>query len=267
MQKPSWSRTAAEIAAVATRDGRARHGAFSIEGLRLFERALAARAPIRAALVAASAHAAPGERLARVLTALGERGVDVRVVPDDAFAERTDGRELGGVLGLVALPPPGDLDRLLSAHDRARLLVLCDVDDPGNVGALVRSALAGGALACVAVGVSDPWHPKAVRTSMGSVFRLPLVRAADFASLGATFARHGVTTWAAVARAGVACRDAPRGPRTALVVGSEAFGLPAAVARACDQRVSIPMPADVDSYSVNAAAAILLYELGRDALE
>ena len=81
------------------------------------------------------------------------------------------------------MPPPVALDALINsgAPDPARLLVAVDVVDPGNAGALVRTAHASGAAAFVALGVTDPYHPRATRTSLGSLFRLPILRYATTA--------------------------------------------------------------------------------------
>jgi TrmH family RNA methyltransferase len=139
-----------------------------------------------------------------------------------------------------------------------------NLSDPGNTGAVIRTSLAAGAAGFVAVGDTDPWHPKAVRTSMGSLFALP-VRTVEHDSEWLRACRtHGVEIFATDCREGEPLPGArPRGGRLALVLGSEAFGLPEDVLARVDRRVTIPMPAGVDSYSVNAAAAILAYTLGR----
>lgn len=138
--------------------------------------------------------------------------------------------------------------------------------DPGNTGALVRTALAGGAAGFLALGGADPFHPKAARTSMGALFRLPVGRLplTDAPALKAACARHGVGL------VGLATGDRPPVwdgpslcPRAAVLMGSEAFGLTDAQLAVCDAVVTIPMPDHVDSFSVNAAAAVALVEWRR----
>ncbi|MEZ6188042.1 MAG: RNA methyltransferase [Planctomycetota bacterium] len=233
--------------------GRQRWGCFAIEGTRLHERALRAEAPPLKTLVAASFGAAPREQA--LLRALAERGVPTEQVPDATLAPLLGGRTFGAILGLVPLPPAPSWDALLEGPD-PRLVVLVDVTDPGNVGALVRTAHASGAAGLLAVGRSDPFHPKAVRASMGSVFKLPLLTL-DVAPWEALRAR-GVRTVAATTGGGDLGAFVPEPGAYALVLGSEAHGLEPAP---WDQALRIPMPPGVDSYSVNAAAAVLLWAL------
>ena len=162
----------------------------------------------------------------------------------------------------MALPDPPDPGELLSADPCALVAVAVDVEDPGNVGALMRTSLAVGVAAFAAVGISDPFHPKAVRTSMGAVFKLPVLKRTDPGACLDVLAANGVGTVGAVSRDGVPLPEYRRpAGRLALLVGSEAFGLPDAVVARLDGRVSIPQSSEVDSFSVNAAAAILLYSL------
>ncbi len=166
-------------------------------------------------------------------------------------------------VGLVkARPNQSSFELVATTRDHGGvLLVLVDVEEPGNVGALVRTALAGGATGVVAVGASDPWHPKAIRTSMGSVFRLPT--AFEPKPMWVASELGALARVAAVARGGVAPWRVPPLSSGALIVGSEARGLSEAVQESCEHAVTIPMPAGADSFSVNAATAVLLYELRR----
>ncbi|MET0412445.1 MAG: RNA methyltransferase, partial [Polyangiaceae bacterium] len=135
---------------------------------------------------------------------------------------------------------------------------------PGNVGALLRTGLACAAAGAVCVGRSDAFHPKAVRTSLGSLFKLPLVHTPSAEALLAELARHGVHALATVARGGERLERArwPEGT-LALLMGNEGQGLPEAISSAADGRVRIDLSEEVDSFSVNAAAAICLYEIQR----
>ncbi len=144
------------------------------------------------------------------------------------------------------------------------LLAAAGVVDPGNVGALTRTAHAGGAAALLAAGASDPFHPRATRISRGSIFKLPVIRYDSVAALLDDLRGHGVFTVATAAAGGIPLPEViwPARP-TAVLLGNEAEGLPPEVAGAVDLQVTIPMAAGVDSYSVNAAAAIVLYAAGQ----
>lgn len=273
MSSPAPERRLAELRRCESAGGRQELGAFSIEGTRLVERALRAGAPLRAVVVSRTYGARAGSREQALLTELEERAsLELHSLAPEEIAELVGGRTFGDLLALVDLPAEPRLHQVLAANsDAARdsdqefhpgLLCVVDGADPGNVGALVRTALASGARAFVAVGSTDPFHPKAVRTSMGSLFRLPILRRPDFEAWLAELAEAGVTRFAAVATGGeplrgVALDSAPR----ALFVGSEAFGLPSDACERLDAGVTIPMRAGVDSLSINAAAAVCLYEL------
>ena len=269
--KTTYARRAAELRQAASPRGRARLGLFAIEGTRAFERALRADFPLAGALAAHGfgAGASPADERARALLAeLELRGVPCERAPDALLEELCAGRDIGRIQGLARVPAPLRARELaaLAAREagRARILAIDAIREPGNVGALVRTALASGAAAACCVAPADPWHPKAVRTSMGSVFRLPIatydragalledLAAAGFATLGASATGAGPLEAASVGWA-----------RVALFVGCEAAGLAPETLARLDRSVAIPMGAAVDSYSVNAAAAILLHELAR----
>ena len=134
-------------------------------------------------------------------------------------------------------------------------VALWGVGDPGNVGAILRSALAFGA-ACVALGpgCADPFGPKAVRASMGAIFALPVARVAAVDELPGERV-------ALAARAGEPLRG-PAGGEVSLLVGAEREGLPADVVAACDRVAHIAIAGD--SLNAAMAATVALYELTRD---
>jgi TrmH family RNA methyltransferase len=260
----AWRGILADIGRTRTSQGRSRLGRFSIEGLRLHERAIRAGVAVEVALASESFAASSEERNRRLLGELESAGCTVRVVSDDVIAELTEGRDVGAIVGLVRLPSDRPVEEIVpKPGPQAHLtLVAVDVEDPGNVGAMIRTALASGASAFIAVGVSDPFHPKAVRTSMGAVFRVPILRQNSARALLESLSRQDVTTVGAVSRGGMTPdRLNLKIPSIAVLIGSEAFGLSKEVCADLDHLVSIPMASEVDSFSANAAAAILLYAL------
>ncbi len=250
----------------ATARGRERSGYFSIEGIRLHERALRAGWRVETAIHGHSFRQAASPRVQTLLHDLEASGTGLVDIPDEVMIELTDGRDLGAIIGLLPQPNPAALVDVISAGSAGPLLLLVadGIKDPGNTGALMRTALAAGATAFIACGISDPYHPKAVRTSMGSLFKLPVLTKpstlALLAELSAlNFQLLGLAVDADLSITQVDCSE--RG--AAILVGSEAWGLAPETQQALDSLVSIPMRDGVDSYSVNAAAAIALYELGR----
>jgi TrmH family RNA methyltransferase len=251
-----------DVRRVSTARGRAQVGAFLAEGRRLFERGIRAGWVPREVLVGADARREMRE-LEPLLAEVAVLGGRVLEAPDAELLVLSEGRRSGLLSVLFRLPPALELERLL-ASPAGPVLVIVDVVEPGNVGALVRTALASGAAGAICVGASDPFHPKAVRTSLGSLFKLPLARLGTSEDLIGTLRGHGVHCLATVARDGEAIDRAvwPRG-NLALLVGNEGQGLPTRLRDAADQRITIDLSSAADSYCVNAAAAVCLYELQR----
>lgn len=253
-----------DVRRTATRRGRAALGAFATEGLRLLERGLRAGRTPRQVLIGASLRQAE-PALPALLARLEAEGCPWLELPDARLLELAEGRRSGLCTALFELPPAQGLPEWLAARPPGALLLgLVDVREPGNVGALVRTALASAAAGVICAGDSDPYHPKAVRTSLGSVFKLPCLQVHGEPGLVDELRALGVHCLAAVARGGERLRDARWPERSlALFVGNEGQGLAAGFVARVDGSVRIDLSAELDSYSVNAAAAICLYEIQR----
>jgi RNA methyltransferase, TrmH family len=253
-----------DVRRVTTARGRAQVGAFSVEGRRLLERALRADWAPRELLVGAN-HRRESPELEPLISQVLARGGGVREAPDAELMTLAEGRRSGLATALFAVPEAPPLARLLApSREGLVFLVIVDVAEPGNVGALIRTALASGASGAICVGSTDPFHPKAVRTSLGSLFKLPLGRLGSSEGLLDDLRAHGIHSLATVARDGVALDRAvwPRGS-LALLVGNEGQGLPERLREAADGRVTIDLSSAADSFCVNAAAAVCLYEVQR----
>lgn len=167
--------------------------------------------------------------------------------------------------GVVALAQarPAVLEDLLTPAP-ALVLVACDVQDPGNAGAMIRAAEAGGATGVLFTGVSaDPWGWKALRAAMGSTFRLPVVRHAEAVSTCERLRQAGLRLFAAVPYAGVLIDRANLGSAAAFILGGEGGGLSHEILTLADEHVTIPMAAPVESLNAAVAAALLVYEARR----
>jgi TrmH family RNA methyltransferase len=167
--------------------------------------------------------------------------------------------------GVVALADrPASREEDLFANAAPLVVIAVDVQDPGNLGAILRTAEAAGASGLIATtGGADPMGWKAVRGSMGSVLRLPVLRVADADAALALARRHGVRCAAAVRDGGTSMDTADLTGALAIVVGGEGSGLSDATIGASDLRVSIPMAPQVESLNVATAAALLVYEARR----
>lgn len=263
---------ARRIRGLSRRRQREREGLFVAEGVRVVEELLTTGVVLRTALVTSSlGDTERGARLRARLERLdGQRGRDgggdgAAVVVHEA--DDTLLRDLGGTSTPQGVLVVGVIPRVelsaLRPSGASVVLVLDGVQDPGNLGTLARSAAAFGCEAVVCLpGTVDPWNPKSVRASAGSLFRLPVVQTSPM-ELGEWLARHGYLLAAAEAGA-PAIGTEPLPQRVALVLGNEGAGLTEEVAATCERRLSIPMKGGTESLNVAVAGAILLYELTRE---
>ena len=188
---------------------------------------------------------------------LVEAGLDAGLEPSDVLVAGEDVEaELLAEVSTLAHPP-----RVVAVFRRDDLprgtrpvtLALWRVADPGNVGTLLRAADAFGAGVALSEGCADPTGPKAVRASMGAIFRVPLAGFEEPAARRVALVAHGGTPLPELAADG----------DVVLVLGAERNGLPADVLAGCDEQVSIPQPGGGESLNVALAGAIALYELSR----
>ncbi len=241
------------------RRARERRGLTLAEGVRLLEEALAAGVDVQGAVVAPALEGTPrGTALKRRLQAAGVR---LEEVDDDLLAQLAETEQPQGVVAVVA-PRVWSLDAIVPGP-RGVLLVLDGVQDPGNVGALARTALGLGAAALLALpGTADLASPKALRGSMGALFRLPALHCTTEAFIG--WARGvGLSLWTTAAD-GAPVRGVRRDGPVALVLGNEGAGVRPELAVAADRSVAVPLAGGVESLNVAVAAGILLYEVARE---
>lgn len=246
---PSLNR-AKRLRALRRVKGRREHGMLLVEGPAVARDALDAGAMVREALYTDAAAADPA--LARLLTDLGAAGAELEEVDEPVLAEFADTVTPQGLLLVVDIPL-----RSLADVGVPRLAVLDAVQDPGNVGTLIRAAdaLGAGGVALLP-GTADPWSPKAVRAAAGASFRIPVV-ATTVAELAGWCRERGVPLLAAAAGGAAAPRSAAARD-AALVFGNEAAGVSDEVRAAADGVVGIPQRGRADSLNVAMAGAILM---------
>jgi RNA methyltransferase, TrmH family len=250
-----------------------------VEGPKLVEDALRSGLQAEALLVSESGEASD---LERILRAAGESEAGIprsRVMrtTDKLFASVAGTETPQGVAALFVQPSWQFDDVVRGAAavdgslrgDAALVVVMAAVQDPGNIGTIVRSAAAFGATGVVTTrGSADPWSPKALRASAGSGLRFPVLRGMAIPVLLAQLRVAGVKIVAAsshsVAVAGAGA-DAAADLReaVAIFIGNEGAGLPAEIEHVADARISIPMSAGVESLNAGVAASVALYEAAR----
>jgi TrmH family RNA methyltransferase len=192
--------------------------------------------------------------------ALRQASVDPVLVQAGALARVLDTATPRPVAAVVPMPA----HRLEPALATDLAVVLVDVADPGNVGTLVRTAEAAGAGAVVCCGATaDPFAPKAVRASAGSILRMPVVVDQDVDAVLDALGAAGTATLGLAAGAEAAFDAVDLRAPVAVVLGSEAHGLAPRVAERADRLVSIPMAGRVESLNVATAGAIVCFEVAR----
>jgi TrmH family RNA methyltransferase len=186
-------------------------------------------------------------------------GAVVRLAREGALARVVDAVTPRAVAAVAVLPAREPGEAVSAAGPLC--LVLVGVSDPGNAGTLLRSAEAAGGGAVLFCGDSvDPFGPKCVRSSAGSVFRLAVVRDAAARDAVRALVAAGVRTVATVARGGQPYDAADLAGPVGLVLGSEAHGLPAPLVGDVDEAVTIPMLGRTESLNVGMAGTVLCFE-------
>jgi TrmH family RNA methyltransferase len=230
-----------------------------LEGPRLVLESLEAGITVVEAAYSARAQTTPTG--ATALGSLGARGVPLRALSAELLASLS---EVETSQGLVALARRPTFEEAQLFQGTPLLLVADAIQDPGNLGGLLRTAEAAGATGAYLTGASaDPFSWKALRGSMGSALRLPHVRGLDAATAIARAEERGLTVLATAVDGERRYDEADfRGP-VAILVGSEGSGLSAAVQQAAAARLRIPLAPAVESLNVGVAAALVLYEAAR----
>ena len=283
------ARTSAAAAAITSRDNRwlkefrlalrgglpTESGFVGVEGVRLVEEALRSGCAIEAVLFSES-----GERHHERLAPLIDRpeiAIPILRTTDRLFEGVADTEHPQGVAALVK-PRAASFDDLLRVSEGVcspLLVVLAGVQDPGNVGTILRTASAFGATGAVTAasgqsGTASPFSPKALRASAGAALHLPVLAGMSLPILLAQLRIANVRTLASCVHESADGEKPLLAPwevdwcePVALLVGNEGAGLPEEVERSADARIRIPMSSGVESLNAAAAAAVLFYEAAR----
>lgn len=240
---------------LARRETRREEGAFVIEGVRLCEEAAAGGWEFEFILTAENL-SARGQALARQMASTG---IDVEAVSAELLNRAADTETSPGILAVLRLQE-------LALPSSPDFLLICDnLRDPGNLGTILRTALAAGVQGVLLTrGTTDAFAPKVLRAGMGAHFRLP-IRDASPEDLRALLRQSDkpLTLLAADAELGVSCWQSDLTQPLALAVGGEAEGVSPEVRAIADGTIRIPMPGGSESLNAAVAASILMFETCR----
>jgi len=248
---------------VKSASSRKREGVFVIEGLRICSEA--PRGRIREAYISESC-----------LTRLADEGIgpgtkefvfrdtEYEVVSDAVFKKMSDTVTTQGTLCIVEMNFVSARDFVKGKAEDIKLLLLEGIQDPGNLGTMIRTAEAAGFDAIITDGKTvDIYNPKVIRSTMGGIFRMPVMVDDDFQDFLEILKKSGITLYAALLEGSQDFHSIKYNNRAGILIGNEGNGLSDETAKKSDVHVRIPMEGEVESLNAAVAAALLMYETRR----
>lgn len=235
---------------------RDRTGMYLAEGIRLVEEALYANVPMEALLISGDLQSG---KFDNIITRGTGNGVPMFEVTDPIIEHITDTKTPQGVIAVLK-KTEGDAAAFVKNKENPLYLVLDAIQDPGNMGTMIRTADAVGATGILVGKTSvDVYNPKVVRATMGSLFHLPVFEV-DLAAFLPRLKEQGVSVVGTATDGDETVFQAHLSGAVALVIGSEAHGLSEDIAGLVDKAVTLPMPGQAESLNAAIAASVMLYE-------
>jgi RNA methyltransferase, TrmH family len=238
---------------------RKKEQAFLIEGVKMVEEALRDKAGVTMVVASPSLVQHHGKGVIKLAEA---SSIDILWISDNLMDAIAESKTPQPVMAIVAMKEHGE-DELL-AHT-SKLIVIChQLQDPGNLGTIIRTVEAVGAAGiALTPHTVDPYSAKAIRASMGSILRLPVARIGDCRSFVKLCKQRGFQTVATVVTGEKAHFDIDLNKPTMVILGREGAGLPQDIIAEVDLCVRIPMAGTIDSLNVATSSAVILYEAMR----
>ncbi len=239
---------------------RQRDGRFLIEGVRIVEEAVEREGCVEKLIV--TPQAIYNERVAALVQAAKEANIEIMLVADRVMDYISETKTSQGIMAQVR--PVRFTEDDLESGQIPIVVVAHLLQDPGNIGTLIRVAEAAGIGGVVTTpGTVDFYNPKALRATMGSIFRLPAVKADSLEGFIDSFRKKGYRIAAAMVSVRTRYFDLDYSVPTVIILGQEGTGLPIEAYNLTDTQVSIPMATMIDSLNVAGAASVILYEAVR----
>ncbi|WP_028777439.1 TrmH family RNA methyltransferase [Shimazuella kribbensis] len=238
--------------------GRKNQGTYLVEGVHLLQEAIKTETVMEAVIVE------EGKQSADHLLSFLEDRVPIYQLPSTLFSQLTETEQSQGVIAEVQIPQ-WDLEQ--QVEKSKRIVVLDEIQDPGNLGTILRTASAAGVdLVVLGRGTVDLFNSKVIRSTMGAVFRLPIVEA-DLLEWIPKLKEAEIKVVGTSPHQGVYSFDYKFPDRVAIVLGNEGKGINDAVLQMMDQAVMIPMFGATESYNVSITTGMLLYECMRQQMK
>ena len=256
------------IRKLSTRKGRSEEGRFVIEGINLVREALTRRISVDFIMIPESMAVRVNEDVSRTDPVLRRciESTDITVccVPDRIFSDITDAEHGIGVIAVISMPVD-DVSPLYRLPKETNILVLERIQDPGNIGTMIRTAAAAGYGMILALkGTADILSPKVLRSTAGMVFDIPFAYVDSVTELTGILRDTGRRIAVTDPAGGIPYYQENLRRETALVIGNEGNGICDELMAEADVRVNIPMKGNVESLNAAVSAAILMYEAVRN---
>lgn len=250
------------IKALQMKKYRDEYGLFTAEGIKLVDEALASGHKLKYLLLAK----ANADLTEKYRGQAERKGIQLLITADHVFDSISDTKTPQGVMAVIH-KKHYDLDTVLGGPE-GFLVLLDGISDPGNLGTIIRTVDAAGGTGVVLLnGCTDPYGPKAVRSTMGSIFRVPVYESDDAADLVIRLRKASYHIAASHLAGSDVFRWKGGGPKTALVIGNESRGVSRQLIELADSLIKIPMAGGAESLNASVAAGILIYEIYRKGIK
>jgi len=248
-----------EVRSLSSKKGRTAAQAILLEGYRLVKDALNSGAIIRYFIISDNFFQKEELFLSQM------SNIKAVQVPDALFSRISKTESPQGILAVAEMPVYNNKE----IYERVkRIIALENIQDPGNLGTIIRSADACGFDAVLlSKDSADPYNPKVIRATMGSMFHIPVIIEEDFSQALFKLKSKNILLAAAHTRDALPCWQADMSEKVAIIIGNEGNGLSDNVLELADINVMIPMPGNAESFNASAAASILIYECMRQKKE
>lgn len=246
------------VASLKQKKYRDQSGLFVVEGIRLCEEALASNWEVEFALCS---EAADNQRLAKLLAQIVKAGHQLCCANESLYAKAADTQASQGIL-MVLKQSSTKLSQINDSKVLPFIVIIDGVQDPGNVGTILRTANAAGCSGAILMhGSADVFAPKTVRATMGALFQLPVVTGVTISALNQFLTDHELPVLGtALDKTAKSCFAIDYSRPLAVAFGNEGNGLSADVLAHCTERIFIPMKNNAESLNVATAAAVVIYE-------
>lgn len=234
---------------------RSEYGLFPLEGVRLVEDAAMENAEMSFVIASETT----SEKFPELLERLEEKCRKIIIVPDELASSLAQTQGTQGIFAACKMPKSISADELVKEHGKYAVLVR--LQDPGNMGTIIRTADAMGVDGIIAVNCCDIYNPKTVRSTMGSLFRMKIADA-DETEMFAALKNKGIETFASVIDSdALSLTECSFRNGAAVLIGNEGNGLSCETVSRCDKKLTIHMNGNVNSLNAATAASIIMWEL------